>query len=206
MGGDAYPYDTLGAWDYARMDPDGVLGGEMETSKVGVMGFSKGAFTTLNVFGLEGDVPAVWVDSPPFTPKVVFAHGAEKEMAGMGIAFVAPLLITPVWDNVEAEAASKGVDLNKNLPEKVLPAAPDKQRPIFVTSNVQDDTVPIGEMDRLLALLADYPEKYSVSKWVNDGTCNGDDHCVDHIRLFDEYSKKACDFWKPALGLSDDFC
>mmetsp|Transcript_147973 Transcript_147973/g.368771 ORF Transcript_147973/g.368771 Transcript_147973/m.368771 type:complete len:414 (-) Transcript_147973:75-1316(-) len=202
--GDAYPYDLLGAWDYARMDPDGSLGGEMATEKVGIMGFSKGAFTTVNAFGLEGDVPAVWVDSPPFEPKVVFATGAAKELGGL--AFVAPLIVDPVWDRVEDHAASFNVDINKNLPAEVLPAGPDKKRPIFVTSNINDGTVPIGEMDSLVALLETYPEKYSVDTWKNDGTCNGDNHCVDHLSNFEEYSKKLCEFWKPVFEMSKDSC
>jgi len=204
--GDAYPYDLLGAWDYARMDPGGDLGGEMASNKVGIMGFSKGAFTTVNAFGLEADVPAAWVDSPPFTPKIVFGAGATKEMSGLGIGFAAPLLIDPVWDRVLDEASSHGVDFNKNLPKDVLPSGPDTKRPIFVTSNVNDATVPIGELDQLVALLEEYPEKYSTSKWVNDDTCGDENHCVDHLSKFDDDSTKLCEFWKPVFELSTDSC
>mmetsp|Transcript_105656 Transcript_105656/g.264548 ORF Transcript_105656/g.264548 Transcript_105656/m.264548 type:complete len:423 (+) Transcript_105656:37-1305(+) len=204
--GDAYPYDLLGAWDYARMDPDGALGAELPSSKVGVLGFSKGAFTCVNAFGLEEDLPAAWVDSPPFTPKVVFAHGAVKEMTEMGIAFMSPLLVDPVWDRVESAAAERGVDLNANLPAEVLPRGPDTKRPIYVVGNKGDDTVPIGEMESLLALLAEYPEKYSVSSWVAEGMCLEEDHCVDHLSKFDEYSKKLCEFWKQCFGLSAGSC
>merc|ERR1719284_176859 len=42
--GHAYPEDMLGAWDYARTDPDGKLGGALGADKVGIQGFSKGAF------------------------------------------------------------------------------------------------------------------------------------------------------------------
>jgi pimeloyl-ACP methyl ester carboxylesterase len=204
--GDAYPYDLLGAWDYARTDPDGVLGGEMPSDKVGIQGFSKGAFTCLNAFGLEEDVPAAWVDSPPFTPKVVFAHGARKQMAEMGIAFMAPLLVDPVWDRVEDEALSRGVDLNENLPEKVLPRGPDRERPVYVVGNEDDDTVPIGELERLLTLLEEYPAKYRVSSWVTEGSCHGEDHCAAHLKEFDEYSKRMCEFWKSSFGISTESC
>lgn len=206
--GDAYPYDLLGAWDYARMDPDGHLGGEMATEKVGIMGFSKGAFTTVNAFGLEGDIPAVWVDSPPFEPKIVFSHGAAVKMASfpVDISAAAPLLIDPVWDRILDAAAEKGVDLNKNLPAEVIPSGPDKKRPIFCVGNVNDNTVPVGEVDSLFALLEKYPEKYSATRWINDKTCNGEGHCVDHISMFDEYSKKLCKFWNPVFGMSTNSC
>jgi len=76
--GHAYPYDLLGAWDYAKADSDGVMGGSLPSEKVGIMGISMGAFTTANAFGIDGDVPAVWIDGPPRSPKVGFIMGAEK--------------------------------------------------------------------------------------------------------------------------------
>ncbi len=44
----------------------------------------RGAFTTLNAFGLEGEVPGAWVDSPPFLPKVVFAVGLSYKLQDVG--------------------------------------------------------------------------------------------------------------------------
>jgi hypothetical protein len=210
--GDAYPYDLLGAWDYARMDPHGHLGGEMPSAKVGIMGFSKGAFTTVNAFGLEGDVPAAWVDSPPFTPKVVFAHGAGKELQSMHIGFLTSTLVDPAWDRVLDYAYEIGSDYNKHLPEKVLPFAPDNKRPISVVSNVNDDTVPISEMDSLVSLIEKYPNKYVLTSHKFDGKCvdrDGDpveDHCVDHLNHADDYSKRLCMFWNAAFDMSTDSC
>merc|ERR1739848_773185 len=48
--GYAYHFDLLGAWDYLKQDPDSILGGQLPASKVGIMGFSMGAFITLNAF------------------------------------------------------------------------------------------------------------------------------------------------------------
>ena len=71
-----------GAWDYAKDDPDGLLGGPMEASKVGLFGFSKGGFTALNAFGLEGQIPAVWVDGAPSEPKTVYGYGLRRFLGG----------------------------------------------------------------------------------------------------------------------------
>mmetsp|Transcript_9586 Transcript_9586/g.21991 ORF Transcript_9586/g.21991 Transcript_9586/m.21991 type:complete len:451 (-) Transcript_9586:66-1418(-) len=202
--GQAYPYDLLGAWDYLTSDPDGLLGGSRPANKVGLMGFSKGAFTAINAFGLEGDVPAVWVDSPPFTPEVVFANGAQIEMDKMGIGFLGPLLIGPVWWIVTKNALSHGVDLNSNLPSKVLPQGPDKTRPIFWVGNEEDTTVPLYEGRSLMEFVEKYPEKYSIrGRWEATGACNGDDHCVTHLHHFDKYLHELDKFWSAALDVTE---
>lgn len=96
--GHAYPYDLLGAVDYMRKDPDNKLGGAVENSKVGIMGISMGAFTAVNAFGMDSDVPAAWVDAPPSTPKSVFANGGKHAMTAMGIpAPYINMLLDTVW-------------------------------------------------------------------------------------------------------------
>lgn len=42
--GNAYPYDLLGAWDFARAGAGG-------DAQVGLVGLSKGGFTALNAMG-----------------------------------------------------------------------------------------------------------------------------------------------------------
>eukprot|EP00444_Apocalathium_aciculiferum_P020237 CAMPEP_0183449906 /NCGR_PEP_ID=MMETSP0370-20130417/111140_1 /TAXON_ID=268820 /ORGANISM="Peridinium aciculiferum, Strain PAER-2" /LENGTH=583 /DNA_ID=CAMNT_0025641027 /DNA_START=1 /DNA_END=1752 /DNA_ORIENTATION=+ len=205
--GHAYPFDVLGAWDYARTDPDKIMGGPVPKEKVGLLGFSMGAFIVLDAFGLDGDVPAVWVDSPPFTPKVVFAHGAEKELVKMGLpASILPLVLDPVWARTEAAAMTKDVDLNKHLPSKELPKGPDTERPIYVTSNKDDDTVPYSEQETLMTLLASYPKKYATTTWFTEGTCAGDAHCVGHLKEFDVYKARLCKFWRGVFKLNDKDC
>lgn len=203
--GHAYPFDTLGAWDYARTDPDGKLGGALSASKVGVAGMSMGGFITNNVFGLEGDVPGVWVDSPPFTPETGFAWGLKNTLAKMGApGFIADIFASPVWAGVEAAGQAKGVDIMENLPEKNLPKGPDTKRPIFWSGNKDDDTVAFADGAMLAKVIKKYPKKYNLQTWEQAGDCNGGAHCEDHIRNPQEYLSKMCKFWKALFGTDGD--
>jgi len=204
--GHAYPYDTLGAWDYATSDPDNVMGGKLPDSKVGIMGFSMGGFVTGIAFGLEARVPAVWVDSPPFTPSSGFALGMRKRLEGFGIGFMSSLLIPPVWTNVEAAALAKGIDINRHTPEKELPKGPDTNRPISWVGNKDDDMVPFADGAKIADLLSKYPKKYTLTTMENQGFCNGIPHCADHLRDPAKYEKELCGFWTGVFGLGDTTC
>ena len=128
--GHAYPFDLLGAWDFAVNDPSGVLGGKRPPSQVGLLGLSMGAFLTASAFGLEPQVPAVWVDSPPFQPKIVFSFGAIN-LRGFGVDGPQEEgVVSVAWDKVLEVASNRGVDLDKDPQEKTLPQGPDAQRPI----------------------------------------------------------------------------
>eukprot|EP00932_Pfiesteria_piscicida_P020398 SRR837773.7200.p1 GENE.SRR837773.7200~~SRR837773.7200.p1 ORF type:complete len:427 (+),score=168.60 SRR837773.7200:103-1281(+) len=155
--GGAYPMDVLGAWDYAREDPDGIMGGKLPTSRVGIAGFSKGAFITVQAFGIESEVPGVWVDGPPFEPKTVFSHGATLLLESLKLGFLAPLLLDSAWESVEDEALAKGVDLNYHKTVDTLRRGPKAKRPIFVVANEKDSTVPAAEHDKLMDLLGRLP-------------------------------------------------
>jgi len=204
--GHAYPYDLLGAWDYAVKDPDNNMGGSIGDDKVGIVGFSMGAFITTTVFGLEGRVPAVWVDAPPFSPLGGFKVGASAAMAGMGIGFLADVIIPPVWANLEAAAKEHGVDINENTPESALPKGPDTKRPIQWVGNKGDVTVAFADGAKLAAVLKKNDKKYKASKWDLEGSCNGETHCEDHIRIPDEYEAKLCSFWTEVFGLKESSC
>jgi len=205
--GHAYPYDLLGAVDYMRNDPDNKLGGPVEASKVGIMGISMGAFTAVNAFGMDGEVPAVWVDAPPSTPKSVFANGGKHAMAAMGIpAPYINMLLDTVWSNVEAKALEKGVDLNEHLPKDVLPTGPSTKRPFTIVGNRQDTTVPIEEAITITDIAKSFPEKYRTQMWEADSECQGADHCVDHITHWDEYKARSCLFWYEVFGIDTKDC
>jgi len=204
--GHAAPYDTLGAWDYAVNDPDNVFGGPIDDKFVGVTGFSMGAFTTGSLFGLEGRVPAVWVDAPPFTPKTGFGIGLKTTLAGMGVGFLADILLDPVYSNMVAAAKAKGVDITENYPADTLPKGPDNKRQIFWVGNKDDVTVSYSDGPKLLAVLDKYPKKYKVTDWHLEGNCNGQTHCEDHIRIPDEYEAKMCTFWTGVFGLKESSC
>jgi len=204
--GHASPYDTLGAWDYAVNDPDNVFGGPISDGLVGVMGFSMGAFTTASLFGLEGRVPAVWVDAPPFTPKSGFVLGATATMTDMGVGFLAPFVVDAVWANIVAAGKEQGVDIEENTPTDTLPTGPDTSRPIFWVGNRGDNTVSYEDGLQLLVLLESYPLKYRVEDWHLEGACAGKTHCEDHIRIPDRYEAQLCSFWTGVFGLQESSC
>eukprot|EP00440_Ansanella_granifera_P074606 gb/GFBE01080965.1/.p1 GENE.gb/GFBE01080965.1/~~gb/GFBE01080965.1/.p1 ORF type:complete len:443 (+),score=110.43 gb/GFBE01080965.1/:1-1329(+) len=205
--GHAYPMDLLGAWDYAVNDADGKLGGKVDAAQVGLLGFSKGGFITNNAFGLEGRVPAAWVDAPPFTPQIVFAHGLKKTLSGMGIGFMTNIILPQVWSNVMSAAAESGVDLEKHLPEDSLALGPDTQRPIYTVHNKLDNTVPFSEGEKLLEFLKTMPEKYSVvGSYVTDELCVDMDHCTDQLLHFEEYKARLCKFWSAVFKVQSSSC
>lgn len=200
--------DTLGAWDYAKdhaAEP-------IDASKVGILGFSMGAFTTNNAFGLEPEVPAIWVDGGPFTPEAGFQIGFAKSVDEVFGGWIhAGKLDDRVWDDIEAAALKKGIDLNEHLPEKLFPNGPDTKRQIFVTANKRDTTVAFSSSESLVKLVKKYPKKYSlVEFWEHNGECRGEfggkTHCVDHLDKPEEYEAKLCKFWSGVFKMADSTC
>lgn len=197
--GHAYPYDLLGAWDYAK-----TINWPLPASKVGILGISLGGFTTLNALGLESQIPAVWIDSAPYTPRGGFELGFIKGVKDAGLpGFMAGLFANSAWAAVEKTALAHGIDVNENLPEQVLPQGPDTQRKVFVTANKQDKTVAFSNAENIEHLLKTYPAKYDlVNFWVLDGDCVGETHATDMMMHSDEYGSKLKSFWDCAFGLA----
>ncbi|CAE8667391.1 unnamed protein product [Polarella glacialis] len=208
--GDAYPYDLLGA--YLVKDPHGHLGGEVDNSKVGIVGISMGAFTTVNAFTMAKEVPAAWADAPPASPGDVFSFGALLEMYDLipipkpMVDILHKLLIPGVWKTVENTSAAKGVNLNEHLPKKTIPTGPDTKRPFGLVGNSQDRTVPFQNIIDIATMAKKYPKKYDVTQYTAHTTCNDRTHCVDHVSQFKEYKAKLCLFWYPVFGIDTDRC
>lgn len=201
--GHSYPLDLLGAWDYARNDPDHELGGAIDKSKVGLFGFSMGAFTTSTAFGLETQVPAAWADGGPFSPRTV-TFAAVKMMAKPfhmdgAIGFVED----HVWSKVQAEMDHGGVDIAKTNPKKTLQLGSDTHRPYFIVHNIKDATSPYSEHELLMEHLGGLKRKYNYENWTTNGECHDTSHCADHVSDFDTYLQKACTFWYPVFKIAD---
>jgi len=199
--GHSYPFDVLGAWDYARSDPDGQLGGPLPAGQVGIMGFSSGAYITAIALGLESKVPAAWLDSAPLRPKSTFM---DRELFGLG-PLAGPVL-NQAWSNLEGRAEDRGVLFNQHLPEEVLPQGPDTRRHVGWVHNKQDAMVSFSEGEKLVKLLESLPQKYEVMKFETEGDCNGETHAVDNLRLFNEYAARLCSFWTQAFDLASSGC
>lgn len=195
--GGGYTNDLLGAWDYLVNDPDGLVGGRISDDKVGIFGFSLGAFMTLNAFGREGRVPAAWADSPPHNPKKVFLDGASKAVPGA--ALLTWLFGDGLWQVILDISKSKGIDVEKNQPEKNLPMGPSSQRRLAMTTNPADDIVPFSDYELVRSLLEEHEDKYSVEHLLTDKTCGTYNHCVAILLEPDLYVEKLCTFFKTAF-------
>lgn len=200
--GYAYHYDLLGAWDYLKKDPDQHLGGSQPSSKVGIMGFSMGAFITINAFTLEKEVPAAWSDSPPAQASSVFFFGAEKNPAApiFKIPGVSPL----IWHWMTNKA---GVDIEARSPLKDIPNGPDGKRPIQLVTNLLDETVPGSDVKNVVKALKEHPDKYDVAEPIyTKKKCNSQHHIVAMLLEPDKYRQRLCDFWTAALGADKAMC
>jgi len=192
-----YPYDILGAWDYATDDPDNLMGGALPSDQVGLMGFSMGGFTAVNAFGLEHQVPAVWADAPVFSVKDILLHEMRKALGPLG-----DLGIEFAW-----AFGNNDVQLHFNHPAKVLPAGPNEKRKVYLVHNTDDNTVPTDQHEKLVNLLTDHPEKYTLNdSWVKAAECNGDTHRILHLKYASEYRHKLCMFWTDVFSLTQDRC
>lgn len=160
-----YPCDLLGAWDYARADPDGLLGGELPPGQVGLMGFSMGGFTAVNAFGVEPLVPAVWADSAVFNVKQILFYQLSLFFGSLGLMF-----LESSWAFAKCRAYRWGVQLDFHEPAKLLPSGPDTKRKVYVVQNLIDVTVPESHARSLMHLVSEYPDKYTLSgSWFTAG-------------------------------------
>lgn len=203
--GNAYHYDLLGAWDYLKENPDNHLqGGKAPSSKVGIMGFSMGAFITINAFTLEPEVPAAWADSPPASAASVFFFGAEKNPAAP--IFKIPGVSSLSWFWMTNKA---GVDISVREPLKDIPENLDKitkARPIKLVINLPDNTVPSSDVKAIEGLLKKYPDAYDTNHFVTNGVCNKETHLVSMLLDPAKYRKDLCDFWTAALDAPKTMC
>mmetsp|Transcript_61985 Transcript_61985/g.98232 ORF Transcript_61985/g.98232 Transcript_61985/m.98232 type:complete len:459 (-) Transcript_61985:164-1540(-) len=205
--GHAHPFDILGAWDFLQKDPDGVLGGPMPSSKVGIMGFSEGAFLTGASFGMEAAVPAVWLDAPPFNLFGALRAFALNlvELRLQGEADKVESILPYVYEQGAEYASHKGVHITDFTPENTLPNGPDNKRPIMVSGNSLDDVVIYDENHaKLISFLKQYPEKYLVSTLLFTHACNGKYHCIDHYASSGRYAAELCIFWSRVFNASQN--
>jgi len=214
--GYAYHYDLLGAWDYLKENKDNHLqGGKLPSSKVGIMGFSMGAFIALNAFTLEKEVPAVWADSPPAESQSVFFFGAEKNPAApvFKIPGVSPL----IWFWMKNKA---GVDISAREPLKDIPTAvqftnpsgelvSSRARAVQLVSNLNDNTVPGTDVKKIAALIKkDKAKNYDLlfPPIYTNAVCNKETHLVSMLLEPVKYRQRLCSFWTTVLDAPTTMC
>lgn len=196
----AYPFDLLGAWDYAMSDPQGIMGGPIPASQVGLMGFSMGGFTTATAFGMEPNAPGAWLDGMVMSPRRGLKAGLTKETGSVLTWF----LLEPTWAWTKSIA---DVDIMLNTPTSTLPLGPETNRPVAVAYDLQDATVWADNSQDLVKLLAEYPGKYDLREtFATDNACPSDPHCMIHVARPNEYRERLCRFWSDVFDRNVTHC
>lgn len=184
-----YPLDTLGAWDYVVNDPDGVLGGPRDPSKVGLMGMSLGGFVSSIAFGVEHRAPALWLDGAVFDPQ-------DLMVAKSPLGAFTKILLPLSWWIVDQMV---GVDMRHNLPSTALATGPSTKRPVMIVQSKDDSSVPWSMAEDFVKILAE-GDRYAVSKEFDwGGKCGNDDHNMLFWIEPEAYRRSLCTFWSRAL-------
>jgi hypothetical protein len=201
-----FPYDVLGAWDYAVKDPDNLMGGEVSPDRVALYGQSMGAFATATAFGLESLVPGAFLDSFPLSPARGIVPGIAAQM-GWGVAtlFMPVGSGSPAWYGAKAYA---GVNCDLHTPMKTLPLGPDTQRKLGVSATKQDRTVAYSDTLYLLSKLSGpLSKKYILTEsLITEQACGASDHVVAMFSHPNEYRSTLCSFYAGVFQLDASYC
>jgi hypothetical protein len=201
--GDSYHFDVLGAWDYLKSDPDGLMGGALPASKVGVMGSGMGAFVSLNAFLLESQIPATWADSPLASTKELFNHIIRKKPA-VETLFKIPGIEHLAWFWLKYCAHG---DINDRTPLKDMKDAPNSSRPLQVVHNTLDEILPVAGAKEVVKTARKYPGKFDVKEpFYTNSTCNKETHIVSALLEPTPYREKLCAFWTGVFNVSNSLC
>jgi len=199
--GFAYPYDLLGAWDFAVGDPAGMIGGALPPGQVGILGFSMGGFVAATAFGLEGRVPAAWLDAAPAGPRSALDAGARALFP----AWVVGAFEDATWSWLQEDAT---VDLEENTPAKTLPLGPSTSRPVAIAASAGDSTVRLSSVKELQDTLLRLPAKYDLREFFETDAvnCHGTDHVVMHLHYPVQYRDRLCRFWTRVFRTNESDC
>merc|ERR1719215_274209 len=187
-----YPQDTLGAWDFARNDPNGEMGGALPADQVGLMGFSMGGYLVMSAFGMNGEIPAVWADTP--------VYYMRDELENLIDPPILRPVVTPIaW----FMAYLKDHKRHYYNPEEKLSSALAKGRKVMIHYNPLDTTTPKSQTKKYLDLFKKYPERYPPvdgRPWVKEVTCNKETHIVTMLKHPSLYREALCTFFGGAFG------
>jgi len=211
QGSDVYPYDVLGAWDFARNDPYNFMGGPVPAEKVGIIGLASGGMVVLDAFGMEGDIPAIWVDSSPVSMHRRVVDETKEYLETLGLPedyaeHIMTAFLHPTWYVLEGWARLRGSSFMRYTPEKELPYSPDTERRVAVVHNKADMVVEEEEATSLLKLLGSYPKKFEVHDWDTDGTCHGSGHLATMFFEHNIYKTRLCEFWRATFDMDPETC
>ena len=175
-GGNTEYLDLLGAWDWLIAEKG------FAPERIGAVGYSLGAGTTLIAFSQEPRLAAVWVDSPYADLQVAI----NEEMARNNYpTWLVPggLLMARVLD---------GVDLLAHNPSEAI--RQDAGRPLFIVHGTGDTRINVHHSYDLAALAAQTGA--NVTTWFPEGV----EHARANLELPAEYEQRLVDFFGGALG------
>ena len=174
-GGTKEYLDVLGAWDW-------LVGQGAPPARIGLLGESMGAATTMIATGEEPRVAAEWEDSG-------FAN--IEEMIRLELAkHSLPEILEP--GGLLAARMIGGVDLTARSPLTELRAL--HGRPLFITHGTADETVPIQQAYELIEALR--ASGATVDPWIIPGAGHIDAIVLDAA----EYEDRLTHFFATALG------
>eukprot|EP00931_Biecheleriopsis_adriatica_P043710 TRINITY_DN24976_c0_g1_i1.p1 TRINITY_DN24976_c0_g1~~TRINITY_DN24976_c0_g1_i1.p1 ORF type:complete len:575 (+),score=99.70 TRINITY_DN24976_c0_g1_i1:20-1744(+) len=195
-----YHYDLLGAWDYARLDPDGVLGGSLDAGQVGIMGFSRGGYDAAIAFGLDKRIPGAWLESAPFTGLYGMIDANIRPYAGP----LTSLLCDTVYQSSTVFAGQYTVDEMKPL--ELLANCTGPQRKLMLSQGQMDKVVPVSETMEAALYLSSLTDCYEVKIFTPPSTCDGDTHHTFMWQFPDTGRHELCSFWSGVFGRDVSLC
>lgn len=163
--------DVLGAFDY-------LVAAGYAPAKIGLMGVSMGAATSLDAFGADTSIGAVWADSS-FTdlPTVL-----EDQLAMYGLPNFMKYSVTII-------ANLQGYDLNGISPIRSLQN--NANRPVMIVQGTEDEWINVRSAEPLYQAAGE-----NADIWIIDGTRH-----VEAMFVYpEEYQVKMVDFFNQALG------
>lgn len=162
--------DVLGAYDW-------LLEQGFVSENIGLLGTSLGAATSINAFGEEEGISALWADSS--FADIHDVLDAEMERNGYPSFFSdAGILVSRIM----------GIDLVEFSPLESI--GKHNNRPIFITHGTADNRLSVDYAPQLLANAGDNAEI-----WIVEGT----DHLEAVYAYTDEYEENLANFFVSAL-------
>jgi len=165
--------DVLGAFDYLR-------GQGYESKNIGLLGISLGASTSINAFGEEQEIAALWEDSAFADIPTVLDD--QLEMNGMPLFFAKGVLIV-------ARLVGTNMDMDAISPIKSIQKL--NGRPAMIVHGTEDEWVNVNSGYRLHDAAG-----ASADLWIIEGTRH-----VEAMFVYpDEYQKRLVAFFEKSLG------
>lgn len=191
--------DVLGAWDFAVSDPQGTLGGRVDPSLVGLLGFEFGGFAVQVAMAKEPLVPAIVLDGAVHNTRELLKHRMKLSVS----EFLDWLFEEQAWSRWQS-LQQRNLDDDGTVAEMLEARAasggasgPGQRVGIIHTEH--DTVVPIKQKDMMLQTLgaARNPPVEVIMEWYP--SFMGGESCElkseSHLERSSEYAAHLCAFW-----------